>query len=463
MSSSTNTSPSTSLDHIKKEVNSEREMPISIDSEKASDVKNDSSAPVPPDGGLKAWLQVFGAFFLFVATWGFVNAFGVYQNYYSTARLSETPVTDISWIGSIQGFLLLFVGVLTGPLYDKGHFRILLYTGTILVVFGIMMTSMATTYWQILLAQGVCIGLGTGFLFVPSVAIIAGYFTTKRSFATGLASTGGSVGGIVYSVAFRSLVDKIGFGWSTRFLGFLTLALLVVSLVTLKPLQFPAGPRSLFLPGAFKEPAYTIASLGLFVTFMGLYIPYFHIQSYAGEILGLNQDFSYQLLTIMNVASIFGRIIPTYAADKVGPINTMIPAALGTAVLGWVWVSVRSVPSNVVFAILYGFLSGTVVSLPPTVIASLGGKPSEIGTRMGMSFTFAATGLLIGNPVAGSLIDIPNGRFKGAQMLCGGLITAGTVFFIVARLTWKKPTVVEASNSNSSLDGEEKSEDVERQ
>ncbi|KAK6527471.1 hypothetical protein TWF694_004459 [Orbilia ellipsospora] len=463
MSTSTSTSASTSLERIEKEVNFEREVPTSTDVERAKEVANDSSAPVPPDGGLKAWLQVFGAFFLFLATWGFVNAFGVYQNYYATARLSGTPVTNISWIGSIQGFLLLFVGVLTGPLYDKGYFRMLLYTGTFLVVFGIMMTSIANTYWQILLAQGVCIGLGTGFLFVPSVAIIAGYFTTKRSFATGLASTGGSVGGIVYSVAFRSLVDKIGFGWSTRFLGFLTLALLVVSLVTLKPLQFPAGPRSLFLPGAFKEPAYTIASVGLLVTFMGLYIPYFHIQSYAGEILGLNRDFSYQLLTIMNVASIFGRIIPTYVADKVGPINTMIPAALGTAVLGWAWVSVRTVPSNVIFAIFYGFLSGTVVSLPPTVIASLGGKPNEIGTRMGMSFTFAATGLLIGNPVAGSLIDIPNGRFKGAQMLCGGLITAGTVFFIAARLMWRKPAVVKASTPSSTSNGDEKTADVERQ
>ncbi|KAF3927919.1 hypothetical protein ABW20_dc0106983 [Dactylellina cionopaga] len=395
-------------------------------------------APIPPDGGLKAWTQVFGAFFLFFASWGFVNAFGVYQNYYTTEHLKGTPASNISWIGSIQGFLLMFIGVLTGPLYDKGYFRSLLFVGTFLVVLGIMMTSISTSYYQILLAQGVCVGLGTGCLFVPSVAVIAGYFTMKRSFATGLASTGGSIGGIVYSVAFRSMVDNIGFGWSTRILGFLTMGLLAISLTLLKPLQFPAGPRSLLLPRAFKELPYTFVSLGLMVTFLGLYIPYFHIQGYAAEYVGLGKDISYQLLTIMNVASIFGRTIPTLVADIIGPINAMIPAAVGTAIMGFAWIGIRTVPSTVVFAVFYGFLSGTVVSLPPTTIASMGGKPSEIGTRLGMSFTFAAVGLLTGNPMAGALIDIPNGKFKGAQILCGCLVTAGCSLFIIARLLLPK-------------------------
>jgi hypothetical protein len=30
----------------------------------------------PPDGGLTAWLQVLGGYFLFFNTWGLINAFG---------------------------------------------------------------------------------------------------------------------------------------------------------------------------------------------------------------------------------------------------------------------------------------------------------------------------------------------------------------------------------------------------
>lgn len=32
-----------------------------------------------PNGGLRAWLQVAGAFVLFFNTWGILNTFGVYQ------------------------------------------------------------------------------------------------------------------------------------------------------------------------------------------------------------------------------------------------------------------------------------------------------------------------------------------------------------------------------------------------
>ena len=56
-----------------------------------------------------------------------------------------------------------------------------------------LMTSFATEYSQILLAQGILVGPGLGCLYVPSVAIVASYFTTRRAVALGLTSTGGSV------------------------------------------------------------------------------------------------------------------------------------------------------------------------------------------------------------------------------------------------------------------------------
>ena len=57
-----------------------------------------------------------------------------------------------------------------------------------------MMTSLCTTYDQVILAQGICVGLGSGCLFVPSVAIVATYFTSKRALMTGITAAGGSIG-----------------------------------------------------------------------------------------------------------------------------------------------------------------------------------------------------------------------------------------------------------------------------
>lgn len=123
---------------------------------------------------------------------GIVNTFGVYQTYYESA-LPESP-SSISWIGSIQAYLLLFVGIGTGPLYDAGHFRALIFSGSFFTVFGMMMTSICHSYWEIMLSQAVCIGIGFGCLFVPSVAIVSTYFSTRKALATGIATAGSSLG-----------------------------------------------------------------------------------------------------------------------------------------------------------------------------------------------------------------------------------------------------------------------------
>ena len=104
-----------------------------------------------------------------------MNTFGVFQTYYETLLPNSSP-SAISWIGSLQVFLLRFVGVITGPLYDIGYFRALIATGTFLVVFGTMMTSLGAQYWHFLLAQGFCVGLGAGCVFMPSVGVIPQYF-----------------------------------------------------------------------------------------------------------------------------------------------------------------------------------------------------------------------------------------------------------------------------------------------
>ncbi len=45
-----------------------------------------------------------------------------------------------------------------------------------------------------LLAQGICIGLGSGLIFVPGVSIIAALFTKRRTMAIGIVSSASSVG-----------------------------------------------------------------------------------------------------------------------------------------------------------------------------------------------------------------------------------------------------------------------------
>ncbi|OQD85338.1 hypothetical protein PENANT_c010G03688 [Penicillium antarcticum] len=143
-----------------------------------------------PNGGLKAWLQVLGTFFIFFNTWGILNTFGAYQTYYETGQLYTTSSSNISWIGSVQSSLLLILGLVTGPLYDAGYFHALLYSGSFMILLGQMMTSLCHEYYQALLAQGFCIGIGVGLIFIPSVAILSTYFGSKLALANGIAAAG---------------------------------------------------------------------------------------------------------------------------------------------------------------------------------------------------------------------------------------------------------------------------------
>jgi MFS family permease len=365
---------------------------------------------------------------------GIVNTFGVYQTYYESGLLFQRSSSDISWIGSLQAFLLLIIGVITGPLYDAGYFRPLVFTGSFLVVFGMMMTSLCTEYWQVILAQGLCVGIGSGCLFIPSVAIVSTYFSTKKSLATGIAASGSSIAGIIYPIVFHRLEPAIGFAWATRVIAFIMLGTLLVPLAVMRVRIQPARKRPLFDKTALKEPPFMLFTLAVFFGFIGIYIPFFYMPSFAlQKIPGVTADFSVYTIAILNAASTFGRIVPNYLADKTGPLNMIVPCALISAVLAYCWIAVENKAGVIVFCILYGFFTGSFVSLPPTAIVTLSPRLEIVGTRMGMVFSVCGLGLLIGNPVGGAILGAGD-NFLGLQLFCACTIVASAAILYPARV-----------------------------
>src|ERR1700710_22937 len=195
-------------------------------------------------------------------TWGFINSFGVFQTYY-VATLNRPP-SDISWIGSIQVFLLFFIGTFTGRLTDAGYFRPVFLVGSLIGVFGLFMASLSTTYWQLFLAQGVCCGLGNGALFCPSLSLLSTYFSKKRSLALGIAAAGSATGGMVFPAMVQQLLPKVGFPWTMRALAFIQLACLIVCNIGMKPRIPPRKKGALVDWASFKEAPYSLFAVGMF-------------------------------------------------------------------------------------------------------------------------------------------------------------------------------------------------------
>ena len=310
---------------------------------------------------------------------------------------------------------------------DGGYFRELIAIGSFLVVFGHMMLSLCHEYWQVLLAQGFCIGFGFACLFVPSVAILSTYFTTKIAAATGLAASGSSLGGVLYPIILNQLIPKVGFPWAVRTIGFICLGTLLIPNIVMKVRVLPPSRRALFDPLAFKNIPFVVFCISSFTTFIGLFQPFFFVQGFTIAKNLTSENLAFYLLSILNATSVFGRIVPNILADKIGPFNVIVPCAIVTGILILTLLAVHNLGGIIVFVLLFGFFSGSLVSLPPTVVVHLTEDRRFIGTRMGMCFAFTAIGALVSTPIGGALLKVhndfwPTWLFGGVLCLVGGIL-----------------------------------------
>ncbi|KAJ5198380.1 uncharacterized protein N7498_007497 [Penicillium cinerascens] len=388
----------------------------------------------PPDGGFQAWLQVALGHMIIFNTWGYINSFGVFQTYY-TSKLNRPP-SDISWVGSIQIFLLFFIGTFSGRATDAGYFRVTLIVGATLEVFSIFMTSLCTEYWQLFLAQGLGQGIGCGLMFCPTLALISTYFVKRRGIALGLVASGSATGGLVFPAVVMRMLPEVGYGWTMRTLGFITMATLIPCLLFFKQRLPPRTAGPLVEWAAFKEMSYLLFAVGMFLNFWGLYVAFFYIGSFSRNIIGVSETTSIHLLMVMNGVGIAGRLVPNLMADQfTGPLNLLIPFSCATAIVSYCWSAVHDMSSLWTFAVFYGLFAAGIQSLFPATLSTLTTDLKKIGVRMGMVLSIVAVAALIGSPIAGALISTDGGDYLYAQMFMGSAIIAGSVVLIGARVT----------------------------
>jgi predicted MFS family arabinose efflux permease len=365
-------------------------------------------------------------------TWGYIASFGVFQAYYQS-MLGVSP-SAISWVGSVQVFLIFFVGTFSGRALDAGFFRPVFYAGVLLQLLGVFMTSLSTRYWQLFLAQGVCTGLGSGLQFCPVMGLVATYFSTRRVFALAFCLVGSGTGGMLLPGLVKALMPTIGFGWTVRVLGFVMLATSIPTMLLLQTRLPPRRAGPLIEWAAFKEPTYVLFCLGMFLNFWGLYFAFYYIGAFGRTVLGLTYSDSTNLIIVTNGAGIIGRLIPAYLADfKFGPLNTIIPLTLGASLMMFCWAAVHSTAGLYVFAVLYGIFSNGVQGLWPSTLSSLTPDLSKTGARIGMGFTVVSFACLTGPPLGGALIARAEG-YIGAQIWGGLTFFLGAVVLVAARV-----------------------------
>lgn len=329
--------------------------------------------------------------------------------------------------------MILIIRVISGPLFDLGYFYPILIVSSVVLVFALMMLSLATEYYQVILTWGVLGGLCTGLLYIPSVSMIPVYFTKRRGFALGCATAGGSFGGILYPIIVRRMLDTAGFSWACRTIGFVALFSLSLAIILMKPsgAQTTKKPmRQLFDRTIVTDPAFSVFTIASFFMWLGFLLPYILTPLFAlrGLRKPADEDLAYYLLAVPNTGQLLGRIIPGLLVDYkvLGPETIVMFNCVVAGALALCWIAVHNIGGLVTILFLYGFFSGAVTTLPAFIIPYLSPSLAVIGTRMGIVYGAAGFGALIGAPVAlaldAAVKDHDGDEFLGAQCWNGTTI-----------------------------------------
>lgn len=298
-----------------------------------------------------------------------------------------------------------------------------------------MMTSLSTEYYQIFLSQAVVSSIGSGAVFNAAMAATTTWFFRRRGAAIGIVASGSSMGGVILPIMMDHLTREIGFPWTMRVLGFMFLALCGIACATVKS-RLPPNPKPFVIHDyvrPFTELPMILTLLGGFLFFWGMFLPFSYITLQA-QAAGISPSLVPYLLSIINAVSIFGRIGPGIAADKLGRYNlmTFITALSGIITLA-LWIpGSQNTAAIIVYAIIFGFSSGGFISLIAVCIAQIS-DIREIGLRSGVAFLVQALGALTGPPIGGAILASQHGGYVGLQLFCGFAMLCSAFAFAAAR------------------------------
>jgi len=209
-------------------------------------------------------------------SFGWINAIGIFQEYYQQNNLSRYSSSSVSWIPSMEVFMMFFGGPIWGKVFDNYGPRYLLLVGTFLHVFGLMMTSLSTEYYQILLSQGVVSSLGSSMVFSASTASVGTWFFKKRAASFGIMASGSSLGGVIFPIMVPRLIRQVGFPWTMRICAFIILGMLIIANLTVKS-RLPPRPQKIDVMEfirPLKQKSFALVCVASFFFFFGTFLPF---------------------------------------------------------------------------------------------------------------------------------------------------------------------------------------------
>ncbi|GAD95706.1 major Facilitator Superfamily protein [Paecilomyces variotii No. 5] len=329
----------------------------------------------PPDGGY-GWICVAALFCVNAFTWGAsVQTYGVYlANYLADDRFPEATLVDYALIGGLNLSMAMLVAPGVTFIVRKYETQVSMLIGVAFMVCGFVLASFARRIWQLYLTQGVLIGVGVGFTYVPSIPIISQWFDKKRSLANGISSAGSGIGGLIYSFLTQALIDRLSVPWALRITGIISGSFLFLATLLIRNRNKAIRPtqRAFDLKLLRRLDVLLFLAWG-FISMFGYITLSYSLPDYARS-LGLSGEQAASVNALLNVGNAIGRLCTGLASDRFGRIEI---AGLLTCVCGLscfaIWMPATSYGVLLFFAFFAGGILGVFyVTVGPVSVEVVG-------------------------------------------------------------------------------------------
>lgn len=174
--------------------------------------------------------------------------------------------------------------------------------------------------------------------------------------------------------------------------------------------------------------------MAIFLLEWGIFVPLTYITPFVVS-HGQSSSFGFYIVAILNAGSFFGRFGAGWAADLIGRLNTLI-ISVGLCVVAclalWLLAN-NSTAMAIVFAIIFGFVSGSNLSLSPVCVGQMC-KTEHYGRYYSTCWMVVAFGTLTGLPIAGRILTATGGDYTWLIVFAGLSYALAGFFLIVARI-----------------------------
>ncbi|PNS19955.1 hypothetical protein CAC42_7922 [Sphaceloma murrayae] len=391
---------------------------------------------VPPNGGY-GWVCTACVAFINAHTWGLNSSYGVFlAHYLSEDVYPGATYLQYAFVGSLSiscALLLSPIATITTRIYGT---RTTLLIGTALETISMIAASFSTEIWHLFLSQGLCFGIGMGFLFVASVPIVPQWFTTRRSLANGIATAGSGFGGLTYSLATGAMIRTIGLPWAFRVLGILAFTVNTVCALLLKDRNKQIGSSQLaFEVSLFKRVEYLLLLGFGWFSILGYVVLLFSLANYCRTV-GLSASQAATVSAILNLGQGLGRPPIGYFSDAVGRINMAFLMTLLSGLLALVvWVFAKTFAVLIFYALVGGAVAGTIWTVIAPVSAEVVGL-KHVPSALNIIWIVLSVPSTFSEPIGLEIVGFNGGAYLGAQVFTGVMYIAAAGCVLLLR-GWK--------------------------